>query len=83
MFRKLDFDTIYYANLIEWPFKYYISILGEWGVQNLGKPAYIIPARSLDCLDLTVFLAEMDWKGCNEAGDDCTSLIFFAKLHHA
>ena len=28
MFRKLEFDTIYYAYLIESPFKYYISILG-------------------------------------------------------
>ena len=61
MFRKLDFDTIYYAYLIEWPFKYYISILGGMGgrrpclfclfflggVQNSGKSAYIILARSL------------------------------------
>ena len=61
MFRKLEFDTIYYAHLNKWPFKYYISILGGggvWGhaysaylgglgVQNSGKPAYIILARSL------------------------------------
>ena len=45
MFRKLDFDTIYYEYLNELPFKYYISILGGVGVQNLGKPAYIILAR--------------------------------------
>ena len=66
MFRKLEFDRIYYAYLNESPFKYFISILG-WGVgglrpclfclfrgvrvgggvQNLGKPAYMIIARSL------------------------------------
>ena len=46
---KLEFDTIYYAYLYESPFKYYISILGwGWGVQNSGKPAYIILARSLN-----------------------------------
>ena len=47
---KLEFDTIYYAYLNESPFKYYISIfayLGGGGVQNSGKPAYIIVARSL------------------------------------
>ena len=50
---------IYYAYLNESPFKYYISILGglgglrpcllclfRGGVQNSGKPAYIILARS-------------------------------------
>ena len=47
MFRKLDFDTIYYAYLNESPFKYYKSILGGVGVQNSGKPVYIILARSL------------------------------------
>ena len=60
MFRKLEFDTIYYAYLNESPFKYYISILGGWGseamfillkkggvVQNWANPAYIIFARSL------------------------------------
>ena len=61
MFRKLEFDTIYYAYLNESPFNYYISILGGvgglrpgllclfrgWGVQNSGKPAYMILARSL------------------------------------
>ena len=31
MFKKLEFDTIYYAYLIESPFKYYISILGGMG----------------------------------------------------
>ena len=46
MFRKLEFDMIYYAYLNESPFKYYISILGGVGVQNSGKPAYIILARS-------------------------------------
>ena len=61
MFRKREFDMIYYAYLNESSFKYYISILGgggglrscifclfrgRWGVQNLGKPAYIILARS-------------------------------------
>ena len=47
VFRKLEFDRIYNAYLIESPFKYYISILRGWGVQNLGKTAYIILARSL------------------------------------
>ena len=46
MFRKLEFDTMYYAYLNESPFKYYISILGG-GVRNSGKPAYIILACSL------------------------------------
>ena len=31
MFRKLEFDMIYYAYLNESPFKYYISILGGRG----------------------------------------------------
>ena len=62
MFRKPEFATIYYAYMNESPFKYYISILGGpgglrpclfWlfrergGVQNWGKPAYIILARSI------------------------------------
>ena len=51
MFRKLEFDTLYYGYLIESPFKYYISILGGVGGSEamliLGKPAYIILARSL------------------------------------
>ena len=60
VFRKLEFDTIYHAYLNESPFKYYISILGGvgglrpcllclfgGGVQNSGKPAYIILAHSL------------------------------------
>ena len=60
MFRKLEFDTRYYAYLNKSQFKYYISILGgvgglrpcllclfRGGVQNSGKPAYIILARSL------------------------------------
>ena len=50
---------IHYAYLYESPFKYYISILGGWGVwghayfaylggvQNWGKPAYIKLACSL------------------------------------
>ena len=38
MFRKLEFDTIYYANLNESPFKYYISILGGGG----GSEAMLI-----------------------------------------
>ena len=46
VFRKLEFDTIYYAYLNESTFKYYISILGVEGseamlillIQNLGKP---------------------------------------------
>ena len=60
-FRKPEFDTIYNAYLNESPFKYYISVLGGvgglrpcffcffrgGGVQNLGKPAYIILERSL------------------------------------
>ena len=60
MFGKLDFDTIYYAYLNESPFKYYTVIFGGveglrpglfrlfrgGGVQNSGKPAYIILARS-------------------------------------
>ena len=33
VFRKLEFDTIYYAYLNESPFKYYISILGGWGLR--------------------------------------------------
>ena len=61
VFRKIGFDIIYYAYLNESPFKYYISILGgvgglkpglfclfRGGVQNLGKPAYIMLARSLN-----------------------------------
>ena len=58
MFMNFEFDTIYYAYLNESPFKYYISILGGigghayfvylGGVQNSGKPAYIILARSLN-----------------------------------
>ena len=61
MFRKLKFYMIYYAYLNESAFKYYLSILGGvgglrprlfclfrgCGVQNSGKPAYIILARSL------------------------------------
>ena len=60
MCRMLEFDTIYDAYLNESAFKYYISILGGgglrsclfclfWGVgvQNSGKPAYIILAHSL------------------------------------
>ena len=62
VFRKLEFNTICYAYSNKSPFKYYISILGGvgglrscifclfregWGVKNLGKPAYIILARSL------------------------------------
>ena len=35
MLRKPEFDTIYYANLNESPFKYYISILG--GGPEFGK----------------------------------------------
>ena len=31
MFRKLEFDTVYYAYLKESLFKYYISILGGGG----------------------------------------------------
>ena len=54
MFRKLEFDTLYYAYLNESPFKYYISILGGVGVQNLGKPANIILARSLIIRSATV-----------------------------
>ena len=46
MFRKLEFDTIYYTYLNESPFKYYISFLGVGGPE-FGKPAYIILARSL------------------------------------
>ena len=58
-FMKFEFNTIYYAYSNKSPFKYYISILRGGGlrpclfclfmggVQNLGKPAYIILARSL------------------------------------
>ena len=61
-FRKPEFSTIYYTYSNESPSKYYISVLGGvgglrpclfclfrggWGVQNLGKPAYIILERSL------------------------------------
>ena len=46
-FRKLKFITIYNGYSNKSPFKYYISILGGWGVQNSGKPAYMILARSL------------------------------------
>ena len=61
-FRKLEFDTIYNAYSNKSPFKYYISVLGGVGglrpclfclfclfrgVQNLGKPAYIILERPL------------------------------------
>ena len=57
MFRKLASKTIYYVYSNESQFKYHISILGGkgseamlilgGGVKNLGKPAYIILARSL------------------------------------
>ena len=60
MFRKLEFDTIYYEYLNKSPFKYSISILGGMGGprpclfclfrgagQNLVIPAYIILERSL------------------------------------
>ena len=40
MFRKLDFDTIYYAYLNESPFKYYISILG--GVGGLRQGLFLL-----------------------------------------
>ena len=61
-FRKPEFNTIYYTYSNESPSKYYISVLGGGGgseamlilliqggvgVQNLGKPAYIIFARAL------------------------------------
>ena len=61
-FRKPEFNTIYHTYSKESPSKYYISVLGGgggseamlivliWGgVQNLGKPAFIILARSLVC----------------------------------
>ena len=67
-FRKLEFNTIYNTYVKKSPFKYYISILGGvWGpayfaylrgwmgVQNLGKPAYIILARSLRVGSVLVF----------------------------
>ena len=38
MFRKLEFDMIYYVYLNELPFKYYISILGGGG----GSEAMLI-----------------------------------------
>ena len=50
VFRKLEFDMIYYAYLNDSPFKYYISLFLLFrgvGVQNLGKPAYVILACSL------------------------------------
>ena len=62
-FMKLEFNTIYYGYSNKSPFKYHLSILwgvgglrsclfcffrgGGGGVQNLGKPAYIILAHSL------------------------------------
>ena len=65
MFRKPEFDMIYYAYLNKSPFKYYVSILGGWGVrpclfclfrrvgvQNSGKSAYIILARSLNLCNI-------------------------------
>ena len=55
MFRKLEFDTIYYAYLNKSPFKYYISILrGVGGGQTPRKLAYIILACSLIPLDSVV-----------------------------
>ena len=61
LIRKLGFYTIYNAYSNESPFKYDLGILGRFGglrpylfclfrrgrgVQNLGKPAYIILERS-------------------------------------
>ena len=37
VFRKLEFDMIYYIYLSESPSKYYISILGVVGGPELGK----------------------------------------------
>ena len=66
-FRKPEFNTIYYTYSNESPSKYYISVLGVGGgseamlilliyggrgVQNLGKPAYIILERSLILINL-------------------------------
>ena len=39
---KPEFHAIYNAYSNESPIKYHISILGGGGIQNLGKPAYII-----------------------------------------
>ena len=40
-FKKPEFITIYNAYLNKSRFKYYISVLGGCGVENLGKPAYM------------------------------------------
>ena len=75
MFRKLEFDKIYYAYLNKSPFKYYISILGGmgvkghayfaylggWGVKNSGKLAYIILARSLICYDIAILYLKLNF----------------------
>ena len=50
MFRKLEFDMIFCTYLNESPFNVqvlYKHFRRGWGVQNSGKPAYKILARSL------------------------------------
>ena len=51
VFRKLEFDTIYYAYLNKSPFKYYISILGGVGGPEFWKTClyntFTLPKRSI------------------------------------